>query len=305
MDGAYRLGRGDLVLIAVAVAAVSTSAPLIREADAPALAIAFWRNALAVAVLAPVCAAPAAGRDRPAGPRPRRGGCLLAGVLLSAHFATWVPSLSFTTRGVVGGAGGDPAGVGGAPGPGPGRPGARPRPGWASGWPSAGPCSDRRRRRALRPGPGGRPPRPGRRDPGRGLRHGRGRGPPDGLDDALHDHLLRHRRRGPRPGLPRRRTGLSAASTAAPGLCLLALTAGPQFLGHSRGQPGAAHDERHRRVGGHPVRDRRVDRSSPGPPSGRPRRPAPTRRRCSSPPASSSSSWPAAPGPDRSRPAVD
>jgi len=87
---------GDLVLIAVAVAAVSTSAPLIREAQAPALAIAFWRNAFAVAVLVPVCAA----RRRDEIARLRRGpagGALLAGGLLSAHFATWVPSLSFTT----------------------------------------------------------------------------------------------------------------------------------------------------------------------------------------------------------------
>ena len=87
---------GDLVLIAVAVAAVSTSAPLIREAQAPALAIAFWRNAFAVTVLAPVCAA----RRRDEIARLRRGpasGALLAGGLLSAHFATWVPSLSFTT----------------------------------------------------------------------------------------------------------------------------------------------------------------------------------------------------------------
>src|SRR6266540_27903 len=53
---------GDLVLIAVAVAAVSTAAPLIREAQAPALAIAFWRNALAVAVVGP-----GTGR-RPPGP---------------------------------------------------------------------------------------------------------------------------------------------------------------------------------------------------------------------------------------------
>ena len=87
---------GDLVLIAVAVAAVSTSAPLIREAEAPALAIAFWRNAMAVAVLAPLCAV--ARRDEIARlGRAPAGGALLAGGLLSAHFATWVPSLSFTT----------------------------------------------------------------------------------------------------------------------------------------------------------------------------------------------------------------
>ena len=87
---------GDLVLIAVAVVAVSTSAPLIREAQAPALAIAFWRNAFAVAVLAPVCAARKRDEIARLGPSPARG-ALLAGGLLAAHFATWVPSLSYTT----------------------------------------------------------------------------------------------------------------------------------------------------------------------------------------------------------------
>ena len=43
----------DLVLLGVAVLAVSTSAPLIRYAAAPALAVAMWRNVLAVPVLAP------------------------------------------------------------------------------------------------------------------------------------------------------------------------------------------------------------------------------------------------------------
>lgn len=84
------------MLIAVAVAAVSTSAPLIREAEAPALAIAFWRNALAVAVLGPVCMVWRRHEIARTGRGPTRG-ALLAGVLLSAHFATWVPSLSFTT----------------------------------------------------------------------------------------------------------------------------------------------------------------------------------------------------------------
>jgi drug/metabolite transporter (DMT)-like permease len=86
----------DLVLIAVAVAAVSTSAPLIREARAPALAIAFWRNAFAVTVLVPVCAARRRAEIARLGRGPA-GGALLAGALLSAHFATWVPSLSYTT----------------------------------------------------------------------------------------------------------------------------------------------------------------------------------------------------------------
>jgi drug/metabolite transporter (DMT)-like permease len=88
----------DLALIAVAVAAVSTAAPLIREASAPALAVAFWRNALAVGVLVPVALLSPTVRAeaRAVAPRPRSL-ALFAGLLLAAHFATWVPSLSFTT----------------------------------------------------------------------------------------------------------------------------------------------------------------------------------------------------------------
>lgn len=86
----------DLVLLGVAVAAVSAAAPLIRAAAAPALAIAFWRTALAV----PVTGLVVATRDR-AGMRTVDGRMTrlsaLAGVFLAGHFATWVPSLSFTS----------------------------------------------------------------------------------------------------------------------------------------------------------------------------------------------------------------
>jgi len=43
----------DLTLIAVAICAVSTSGPLIAATAAPALAIAFWRNAFGAAALLP------------------------------------------------------------------------------------------------------------------------------------------------------------------------------------------------------------------------------------------------------------
>ncbi len=86
----------DLVLLGVAVAAVSTAAPLIRVADAPPLAIAFWRNTGALPVLialagwrAPGGLAGLTGRDRRL--------AAVAGLLLAGHFAAWVPSLSFTT----------------------------------------------------------------------------------------------------------------------------------------------------------------------------------------------------------------
>ena len=83
--------RGDLVLLGVAVLAVSTSGPLIRYAAAPALAIAMWRNVLAL----PALAIPAWRARRP----DRREVRLIAlsGVFLAAHFATWVPSLSYTS----------------------------------------------------------------------------------------------------------------------------------------------------------------------------------------------------------------
>lgn len=92
--------RVDLALLAVTVAAVSTSAPLIRAAAAPALAVAMWRTVLVLPVLAPA----AAYDRRPVrrgGPGPltrrERRGIVLAGLFLAAHFATWVPSLSFTS----------------------------------------------------------------------------------------------------------------------------------------------------------------------------------------------------------------
>lgn len=89
---------GELALLAVAIVAVSTSAPLIRGAAGPALAIAFWRNALSLPVVGMWVAARPAERagwaDRS---RHERRLSLVAGALLAAHFATWVPSLSFTS----------------------------------------------------------------------------------------------------------------------------------------------------------------------------------------------------------------
>ena len=88
----------DLVLLAVAIVAVSFSAPLVREAAAPALVIALYRNVFASGVLVPA----AVLRHRPEVRRLRtstqeRRLSVLAGVMLAAHFATWVPSLSFTS----------------------------------------------------------------------------------------------------------------------------------------------------------------------------------------------------------------
>ena len=82
--------------LAGGVAAVSFSAIFIRLAHAPALAMAFWRNVIATALLAPV----ALLRHRPQFRAMSRGEVLVAGsagVLLAGHFATWIPSLRYTT----------------------------------------------------------------------------------------------------------------------------------------------------------------------------------------------------------------
>jgi drug/metabolite transporter (DMT)-like permease len=86
----------DLALLGLAVVAVSTAAPLVRVAEAPTLAVAFWRNALALPVLGLVVAVRSRRELRRLDARERRLS-VVAGLFLGAHFATWVPSLSFTS----------------------------------------------------------------------------------------------------------------------------------------------------------------------------------------------------------------
>jgi drug/metabolite transporter (DMT)-like permease len=94
--------RGVLTVAALttAVLAVAGSAPLIAYAAAPGLAIAFWRNALAAGVLAPVAAGTRRRELRgllaPGGRRDALW-CVLAGLALAVHFGTWVPSAQLTT----------------------------------------------------------------------------------------------------------------------------------------------------------------------------------------------------------------
>jgi drug/metabolite transporter (DMT)-like permease len=88
--------RADVALMAVGLAAVSTSGPLMAAIAAPALAVALWRNVLAVLAIAPFAAATRRPELRSL-TRRERCWALGAGVLLAAHFATWVPSLRFTT----------------------------------------------------------------------------------------------------------------------------------------------------------------------------------------------------------------
>lgn len=85
--------------IAVGVVAVSTSGPLIAFAAAPALAIAFWRNALALPLLVPAAALRRRDELRSLIGARRREGllCVLSGLALAGHFLTWVPSTKLTS----------------------------------------------------------------------------------------------------------------------------------------------------------------------------------------------------------------
>ena len=85
--------RIALPAVAVGVIAVSAAAIFIRLADAPALAVGFWRNTLGVLVLLPF-----ALYRRDAFPRGRAlWGGIASGVALGAHFGFWVSSLDYTS----------------------------------------------------------------------------------------------------------------------------------------------------------------------------------------------------------------
>src|SRR5689334_7355609 len=96
-----RTGLLTVAALTVAVIAISSSAPMIAYAAAPALAIAFWRNTLAVAALTPFAATV---RRQELGelagtPDGRRTAliCVLSGLALAVHFGTWVPSAKLTS----------------------------------------------------------------------------------------------------------------------------------------------------------------------------------------------------------------
>lgn len=86
----------DLLTMVVGIFAVSTSGPLMAATVAPALAIAFWRNGMATAVLVPWTLTRHRAELRGMRGRERRL-AVIAGGFLALHFATWVPSLTLTT----------------------------------------------------------------------------------------------------------------------------------------------------------------------------------------------------------------
>lgn len=91
------LGAPVIAALIIGVLAVSTSGTLAAYAAAPALAIAFWRNAMALTGLVPVAAVRRHHELRDL-VRNRDGlFCLLAGVALAGHFALWIPSTKLTT----------------------------------------------------------------------------------------------------------------------------------------------------------------------------------------------------------------
>lgn len=91
-----RPGGRDTALIAIAVVGISLSGPLTALVAAPALAIAFWRNAAGAAVLLPVLLT--RERSTLTGLRLRDlRSSVVAGLFLAAHFAAWLPSLTMTT----------------------------------------------------------------------------------------------------------------------------------------------------------------------------------------------------------------
>jgi drug/metabolite transporter (DMT)-like permease len=88
--------RRVAVLLVVGVTATSFSAVLVRLADAPGLAVAFYRCLFACVVLVPW----ALWRYRPALAgltRRRRLLVIASGLALGAHFATWIPSVGLTS----------------------------------------------------------------------------------------------------------------------------------------------------------------------------------------------------------------
>jgi len=85
-----------LLLMAVAVVAVSLSGPLMALSVVPPLAIAFWRNGFATVALAP-SALTGHREDLAALRGPRLGLVVVSGVALALHFATWVTSLTLTS----------------------------------------------------------------------------------------------------------------------------------------------------------------------------------------------------------------
>jgi len=85
-----------VLLLSVALIGISASGPLIALTTAPALAIAFWRCFLGTAFTLPFAGRRLVAEIRSMNTR-LRWVALMAGLFLGLHFATWIPSLRFTS----------------------------------------------------------------------------------------------------------------------------------------------------------------------------------------------------------------
>ena len=95
VDQAAGQRKSDLLGLFVAVVMASSAAGLMAAADAPALAIAFWRNGLAALVLLPMIWKHRAAILNLS--RQQQSRMVLAGFFLGVHFACWVPSVKLTS----------------------------------------------------------------------------------------------------------------------------------------------------------------------------------------------------------------
>ena len=87
----------NALLALLAVLGVSASGPLMAATPAAPLAIAMWRNAGAALATAPFAATSFAWGTRRRPSARTWTGCVLAGVMLAGHFATWVTALKLTS----------------------------------------------------------------------------------------------------------------------------------------------------------------------------------------------------------------
>jgi drug/metabolite transporter (DMT)-like permease len=88
--------RSAYLPLVLAVILVSFGSIFIRLAEAPALAVSFYRIGLAALCLSPL-AVGEARRSWPGLSASRRAVLLLSGLVLALHFATWIASLSSTS----------------------------------------------------------------------------------------------------------------------------------------------------------------------------------------------------------------
>jgi len=89
-------GSRAYAVLLLAVLFVSVGSIFVRMAQAPPLAVAFYRMAFATVLIGPF-AYSSARRSLPALPSPKRLLLAASGIALALHFATWISSLSYTS----------------------------------------------------------------------------------------------------------------------------------------------------------------------------------------------------------------